>query len=142
MKRMFIAIVAIITISTSSLFAGATGILSYGAYTFGGEKKNQWDYLYEQNNITYNELSGHWITNATHTGDGYSMTVVIGTNIDKNPIVGMGIEDGNLVHTAHYNGYSIFYHKYKKGSMSGQFNSFYSEGNGVLSSMDRFLRYP
>ncbi len=141
-KKIFIAFIAIFTIGASSLFGKATAIYSWQVVTCGGDKQCQWDDLLNPNNVTYNELSGYYVSKATHTGNGYSATVVFGDNIDKEPVVGIGAEDGELEQTIKRAGYTIFIHRYYKGRMSGLFKSFYSEGNTVLSSMNRFLRYP
>ena len=144
MKR--IALLTILSLATlSNLYAGAQRVVSREVMTTGGTLQGTWDDVQNPNNVTYNSTAKCYVTKATHTGSGYSHVIVYGTNITKTPIVGAGT-DGTLVKSEDW---------YEKGllvgkrftfqhpkDMSGQFVSFYSEGNTVLSSTDRFLRYP
>ena len=144
MKR--IALLTMLSLATlSNLYAGAQRVVSSEVMTSGGSMVG-WDDVQNLNNVTYNSTAKCYVTKATHTGDGYSKVIVYGTNITKTPIVGAGT-DGVLISSAnHYNTQKVldgkvFTFKHPK-DMSGQFVSFYSEGNTVLSSTDRFLRYP
>ena len=144
MKR--IALLTILSLATlSNLYAGATKVVSRAVVTTGGTMAGVLDDVQNPNNVTYNSTAKCYVTKATHTGDGYSYVIVYGTNITNIPIVGAGT-DGTIVSSANYyeSGIlkgKIFTFKHPK-DMSGQFVSFYSEGNTVLSSTDRFLRYP
>ena len=145
MKR--IALLTMLGLATlSNLYAGATRVESREVVTTGGTMAGLWDDVQNPNNVTYNSTAKCYVTKATHTGSGYSHVIVYGTNITNIPIIGAGT-DGTIVGSAnHYNTKKIldgkiFTFKHDK-DMSGQFVSFYSEGNTVLSSTDRFLRYP
>ena len=144
MKR--IALLTILSLATlSNLYAGATKVVSRDVMTTGGTMAGLWDDVQNPNNVTYNSTAKCYVTKATHTGSGFSRVIVYGTNITKTPIVGAGT-DGTLVKSEDWYENGVykgkrFTFKHDK-DMSGQFVSFYSEGNTVLSSTDRFLRYP
>lgn len=134
----------------TSLYAAATGIEVYRVITakptyHSCEKDGQWDYVQEAQNVTYNPQSGHYVTVSCHGGaEGYMDVVVWGTNITKTPIVGAG-GDMTVHSTYTASSYKIFrFIKDDPDGMdtSGVAKAFYSEGNTVLSSMDKFLRFP
>jgi len=149
MKKTILAFMASLMLGTS-LYAGATDIEVWRVGTFSTdyhtcEKDGYWDYVQESQNVTYNSQTGDYVTVSCHTGlIAYMDVVVWGTNITKTPIVGAG-GDMTIHSTYTASSYKIFrFIKDDPDGMdtSGVAKAFYSEGNTVLSSMDKFLRFP
>ncbi len=145
MKKFILLLILNLTI-ISNLHSDATKVESKSVMTSGGSMAGIWDDVQNPINVSYNPLSKNYVTNATHTGSGYSKVIVYGTDITKIPVVGAGT-DGVLVSSSNYYDSrriligKIFIFQHPK-DMSGEFVSFYSAKNKILSSVDRFLRYP
>lgn len=144
MKKLFLAILSLTVIN--NLYGDAIKVESKSVMTSGGSMAGMWDDVQNPMNVSYNPLSKNYVTNATHIGSGYSKVIVYGTNITKIPNVGAGT-DGVLVSSANYYDSrrvligKVFIFQHAK-DMNGQFVSFYSAENKILSSVDRFLRNP
>jgi len=154
MKKTILAFMASLMLGSSTLYAAATSIEVYAVATSGPqyhtcEKTGQWDYVQNPANVTYYPESGYYVTNSCHGGgEGYMVVIVWGTNITKMPVVGLA-GDLDFIESASgtYNGkpYKQFLYYQDNptgGDVNGPAKAFYSEGYGVLSSMDRFLRNP
>ena len=135
---------------SSMLHAEATAIAVWGVKTFGSkthqecEKIGEWDLLQDSANVTYNAEAEIYITNSCHTGTlGLMDVVVFGTDITETPVAGLA-GDAILYSTITGTNYKVFqyYQDNESRNVSGGVSAFYSEGYGVLSSNDRFLRYP
>jgi len=68
MKKMFLAFIAIATLGASSMFAEVFYVESYASTSFGGSNKGYWDYLHNDNYVTYNAQADLWVTNYTYEG--------------------------------------------------------------------------
>jgi len=138
-------------LGSSALYAAATSIEVNKVMTSDERcpKAYEWDYVQESQNVTYYPESGYYVTNSCHGGpEGIMDVVVWGTNITKMPVVGLaGDLDfvGSVTGTLNGQPYKLFRYYQDNptgGNVNGLAKAFYSEGNTVLSSMDRFLTNP
>jgi len=148
MKKIFLALMAIVIISANSLSADVLGIYSWQAWSKDGSNKEVWIDLYNSNNVTYNSIAEQWVSNDTFHGYGYTATLVIAENfsdITESVTVGASVHDGELLGTEdiYYQGYpSRIYYYYHSADMVGGFNSHYNSSPYSKYDYSRFLRYP
>ena len=149
MKKIMLATIASVVFGSSILSAAATGIYVWRIATFSSkhyscEKDGQWDYVRKPENVTYNSMTGKYITKSCHTGnEAYVDVIVFGRDIRKNATVGLGM-DLDLYKIEQGDGYQIhrFHRKEDGRTASGGVYTFISAKYTTLADTSIFARFP
>lgn len=135
MKKIIFSLLLLLGLGFNSLFGATQSTYPYILTSNGGDRAwGQWDNFSQ---LTYNPLSGRYITDEAHAGVGYLYIKVLGSGYITAPRVGIGASDLHLDHVVEctHSGYSVckYYGYVNYGDTNGALNIHTTDGSGVYN---------